>query len=353
MRIAAPNGISEAGYVKIGGIDQWIQIRGEDRANPVLLWLNGGPGFSTVPNTYAVRSWEKPFTIVMWDQRGEGETFARSGTSVAPTMTIDQMSRDGIEVAEYLRRHLRKDKIILLGHSWGSILGVHMVHARPDLFSAYVGTGQVVNLQKDAQAAYPLLLERARAVGNKSAEQQLAAVGPPPYPQASFANHTWVGWGNRLDPRTRPDVLLRSGSLWFVAQLLYQERALSPGATFSQDRMWGEIMSEDLPALGLRFEVPVVFIQGAEDRLTVTALTRDYFDRISAPSKQFVVLPGVGHLAIVFARGPFLRELVTYVRPLGNGDGPKRRGTEVPLSSLKSQSINPLWATSPGRSFQQ
>src|SRR3954463_4840927 len=78
MAINTPNGINEAGYVRIGGIDQWVQIRGQDRGNPVLLWLNGGPGGSTIQMTYFFRDWEKHFTLVMWDQRGEGKTFARS-----------------------------------------------------------------------------------------------------------------------------------------------------------------------------------------------------------------------------------------------------------------------------------
>ena len=124
-------GISEAGYVKIGGIDQWVQIRGDDRNNPVLLYLNGGPGFSTVDGSYWYRTWEHRYTMVMWDQRGEGKTFERSGMSVKDTMTISQFTKDGIQLAEYLTHRLHKNKMILLGHSWGSMLGVHIVHARP------------------------------------------------------------------------------------------------------------------------------------------------------------------------------------------------------------------------------
>ena len=101
VRIDTAKGIDEAGYLKVGGIDQWVQIRGDDRDNPVLLWLNGGPGFSTIPSTFGFREWEKRFTVAMCDQRGEGKTFARSGTSVKDTMTIDQMTRDGIEVVYF------------------------------------------------------------------------------------------------------------------------------------------------------------------------------------------------------------------------------------------------------------
>lgn len=298
-----PRGIHEARYVHIGGIDQWIQIRGDDRSNPVLLWLSGGPGFSTIPSTPAYRSWEKVFTVVMWDERGEGKTFEQSGKSVAATMTIHRMTDDGIEVAEFVRRRLHKRKIVLLGHSWGSILGIHMIRRRPDLFSAYVGTGQVVEVERDAEAAYPLLIERAKKVHNTVAEKQLEDVGPPPYPD-SPKKWVWIKWANALDPGQRG-----GGG---VGQPAY----IMQGAMWSQGLMWNSILHDDLPALGANFHVPIFFIQGAEDRLTVTRLARVYFDEIRAPQKQFIVLPAVGHLAIFTARDAFLRVLAARVLPV-------------------------------------
>jgi pimeloyl-ACP methyl ester carboxylesterase len=301
----AANGIHEAGYVRIGGIEQWIQIRGDDRSNPVLLWLSGGPGFSTIPATAAYRAWERNFTVVMWDERGEGKTFERSGKSVAATMTIDHMTDDGVEVAEYLTRRLHERKIVLLGHSWGSILGIHMIRRRPDLFSAYVGTGQVVELERDAEAAYPLLIQRAKDVHNTVAEKQLEDVGPPPYPDTE-KKWVWVKWANALDPGQH------SGGGGRRAQPAY----MMQGAMWSQGLMWSSMMRDNLPALGTDFHVPIFFIQGAEDHLTVTRLTRTYFDEIRAPQKQFVVLPNVGHLAIFTAPDAFLRVLVARVLPV-------------------------------------
>ena len=305
---APGDSIIEEGYVPIGGIDQWIQIRGQHRDNPVLLWLHGGPGYSTIPQTSAYSRWEDVFTVVMWDQRGDGKTFQRSGRSVAASMTIAQMTKDGIEVAEHLRKRLGKNKIILLGHSWGSILGVHMIKARPDLFAAYVGTGQVVQLSEDAKAAYPLLVEYAHAKGNTEAEQQLRAVGPPPY-EDTPKKWVWVSWANRLDPlpATAASRLANPGP---------RPAYLGEGADFSQGLMWESMLRDDLRALGPKFELPVIFIQGAEDRLTVTSFAKQYFDSLSAPSKQFVLLPDVGHLAIFADPDAFLNALTRYVRPL-------------------------------------
>ena len=320
MRIDETRGINEAGYVRIGGIDQWVQIRGHDRNNPVLLYLNGGPGFSTVGGSYWYREWEQHYTLVMWDQRGEGKTFERSGASVKNTMTISTFTRDGIELAQYLTHHLHKDKIILLGHSWGSMLGVHIVHARPDLFCVYVGTGQLVSEKQTAQASYPLLVARAHSLGNNQAVQELLAAGPPPYPPDIRRWIPLMTWAQALDPSPPQEDWPSASQIWLTLRRLLDPREIAPGITpavqFSMSTLWPDIVRDDLPALGLRFEVPVVFIQGTEDITTVTALAKTYFDRVDAPSKRFVTLAGAGHLAIFTDRAGFLRALEEYVRPL-------------------------------------
>src|ERR1700722_8946208 len=136
-RVAA----DEETYVPIGGTEQWVTVKGEDRKNPVVLILHGGPGAAFSPfDDSTFRQWRRNFTVVQWDQRGAGRTFSHNGgTSIEPTMTIDRMVQDGIEVSEYLKHHLHQKKIVLFGGSWGSLLAVHMVKKRPDLFCAYLG----------------------------------------------------------------------------------------------------------------------------------------------------------------------------------------------------------------------
>ena len=108
-------GIHQSGFVPIGGIDQWIAITGTDSRNPIILFLHGGPGSAASPFAQAeFEGWDKDFTVVQWDQRGAGMTFARNGKSVAASMTVERMTQDGIEVAEYLCKRLRKRRIILL-----------------------------------------------------------------------------------------------------------------------------------------------------------------------------------------------------------------------------------------------
>ncbi len=174
--------VKEEKFVRIGGIDQWITIKGDDRSNPVLLFLHGGPGDAWSPFADAMfAGWEKNFTLVQWDQRGAGRTYAKSGPSVEPTMTVERMVQDGIEVAEFLAQNLNKKKIIIMGCSWGSMLGIYMAHSRPDLFYAYLGCAQLVNTRKEDSASYARVLELARAAGDQSAVSALTAIGPPPW----------------------------------------------------------------------------------------------------------------------------------------------------------------------------
>ncbi len=135
LAIRIVNGIDEAMFVRISDIDQWITIRGRDRDNPVLLILHGGPGGATSTFAGNTLNWEADFTLVQWDQHGAGKTFGKSGR-VGTDIAIERMAQDGLEVAGNVRRHLHKPRIILMGVSWGTILGVHMAKRRPDLFYA-------------------------------------------------------------------------------------------------------------------------------------------------------------------------------------------------------------------------
>ena len=317
MAIDTPGGINEARFVRIGGVDQWIQIRGQDKRNPVLLWVNGGPGLSVIPNTLLYLDWEKHFTVVMWDQRGAGRTFEKYGTSLVPTMSIARITQDGLEVTEYVRARLHQDKIILLGHSWGSILGTHMATQRPDLFYAYVGTGQVAQLRDDTAAAYAPLLARARSQGNQEAVQELTAVGPPPYVQTDklFVINRWA---DALDPQSRfpPSLVFDSrlpAGLWAS---LTEGRFVFVGAQSTEGRLVGPALDDDLLSEAPLFKMPVVVIEGPADLVTLGA--RRFFDAVVAPHKEFLLLPGTGHLAIIRDPDGFLSLLLAHVRPLAN-----------------------------------
>src|SRR6185295_19667359 len=127
LAIPAATGIDERLFVPINGIEQYVTIRGEDRRNPIVLLLAGGPGNTLAPLAPVFRKWEKFFTLVQWDQRGVAKTLERNGAIGQGAPTIEQSVNDGVALTQFLRRRLAEPKVVLLGHSWGTILGVRMV----------------------------------------------------------------------------------------------------------------------------------------------------------------------------------------------------------------------------------
>jgi pimeloyl-ACP methyl ester carboxylesterase len=314
--IPSPKGIDEAQHVAIGGIQQWITIRGWDRDNPVLLFLHGGPGDVTNPWTFALFApWEKHFTVVLWDQRGAGRTLRMTGPAVAPTITVARMVQDGIELAEYLRKHLGKEKIIVVAHSFGTILGLGMVRARPELFYAYVGTGQVADETKNYIVAYDELLKKARAVGNQQAIDELSSVGPPPYASGAGYRVQWK-WANAFEGAG--EFLYGTIGLALVApgNSVQDINDSGDGQALSAERLVPQTMSTGPKELGLEFSIPMFVIQGAEDFTTPTALARTYLESIKAPHKAFVTINGGGHFAVFMHSDQFLQELMKLVGPL-------------------------------------
>jgi len=186
--------IEERAFVPIGGIEQWITIKGADRANPVVLFVHGGPGNSQSPFADAMfAGWEKNFTLVQWDHRGAGRTYGRTGPSVESTLTLERIVDDGVEVAEYLTKHLHQQRVVLVGGSWGSLVGVHLAKKRPDLFTAYIGTAQLVNMRANTLASYERVLAHARETRDALAVEELTQIGPPPF--VGFAKwRTFRNW---------------------------------------------------------------------------------------------------------------------------------------------------------------
>ena len=129
MAITSPNGIQEAMFVKVGDTEQWVVVRGQDRDNPALLFLDGGPGAAA--SAFLPSRREKDFVVVEWDQPGAGKTFGRAGGQIDPNLTIERIAQDGVEVAEFLRKHLGKRQVGLHASSWGTIIGIHMIKLRP------------------------------------------------------------------------------------------------------------------------------------------------------------------------------------------------------------------------------
>ena len=320
MRIATPNGIDEALFVEIGGAQQWVTIRGQDRDNPVILVLHGGPGSAIAGLAPAFVPWERDFTVVQWDQPGAGRTFRVAGRTIAPDLSLESIVRNGIEVAEWLCRRLGKDKVVLVGWSWGSILGVHMVKARPDLFAAYVGTGQVVAMQDGEALAYANVLAKARQRADEDAIAELEAIGRPPYDALTeiAVQRKWATQyelGLPLEPAfVLPQLFAPRTTFADIYDLALATAAA--GTHFVGPTMTGPMTQIDLRRLGPEFSVPMFVVQGVEDDFTPAELSRAWLDTVSAPQKAFVPIENAGHFALTEHGDEFARVLRERVRPL-------------------------------------
>jgi pimeloyl-ACP methyl ester carboxylesterase len=296
---AAP--IDERAFVPIGGIEQWITIKGADRANPVVLFVHGGPGNSQSPFADAMfAGWERDFTLVQWDQRGAGRTYGRTGPSVESTLTLERIVDDGVAVAEYLTKHLHKQRVVLVGGSWGSLVGVHLAKKRPDLFTAYIGTAQLVNMRENTLASYERVLAHAREVRDAPAEEELTQMGPPPF--VGFAKwRTFRKWRStyqaKLALAPRPD---SKPSAEYATEKDLADSEAADDLNFAHfnfvgTSMTGPMMDIDLRALGRDFSIPVYIIQGAVDMNAVPEIARGYLDWVHAPAKEFILVPDTAH----------------------------------------------------------
>lgn len=310
--------LDEKEFVPIGGIQQWITIRGTSCDKPVILFLHGGPGNSLSPYADAIYgAWDSEYTLVQWDQRGAGKTFAANPATAASALSIERMAQDGIELTEYLTSQLGKRKIILMGGSWGSILGIHMIKSRPDLFYAYIGTGQIVSYRENQNASYTKLIAAARAAGDQKTVSAIEALGPPPW-----TNPRNSGILRRATRIYEARTSAAAPKTWWTPAPEYATARMQEYFEQADDYSYlqfvglkgdGMFSGVDLARLGMHFDIPVYFIEGSEDLVAVPEVAKRYFDALVAPDKEYVSVPQTGHdpnLAMVDAQYKILKEKI-------------------------------------------
>lgn len=313
--------LNEKSYVKLGGIEQWVTIKGENCANPMILFLSGGPGNPLSPFSDAIYgAWAKQFTLVQWDQRGAGMTYGRKPPAPEEKLTIAQMTQDGIELARYLTQRYGQKKVILWGSSWGSILGVHMAKAAPELFYAYLGTAQIVEQKENQARSYASLLQLANDAKDQEALAILQGVGAPPWlDPRSFGKVRRVirKYEAKLTPPA-PASWWQPAADYSSAQAL---EAYEAGEDYSYLNMVGlkndGLLSQvNLPKLGSDFAIPMFFIQGKHDLLATPDVVQRYHDSLRAPQKQLVILEQAGHDPNQVVVDAQYRLLIEKIRPL-------------------------------------
>lgn len=326
-KIVSPRGIEVLETVQIGGIPQWLSIRGTDRANPILLYLHGGPGYPAMPLGYTQRGWEDYFTVVQWDQRGAGKTYASNDPAkIAPTITMERMLRDAEEVVTHLRSRFGKQKIFVVGHSWGTILGTQLAQRHPEWLHAYVGTGQVVGFGDNERVGYQFAVERARADHRAEAIDELAKLAP--YPDAAgrvtldklLIQRKWVQhYGGAVHRRSgfghEVEVMALSPD--------YGPKDLAAGeqsGEVSVTRLLGELEQLDFHGI-TKLACPTFLFLGRHDHMTPSSVAAAWFERLEAPAKQLVWFEHSAHMMHNEEPGKMLVELVRWLRPIAERAG--------------------------------
>jgi pimeloyl-ACP methyl ester carboxylesterase len=223
------------------------------------------------------------------------------------------MVADALEVVEFLTANLGKRKLVVVGHSWGSVLGIHLLRQRPGLCAAYVGTGQLVNKRRNEEVNYRRQMAQAEKAGNAEALSALRAIGPPPFPSRDalkilrqWADVLAEGDGDSVQPRPMP-----------IAPDYSRDEVpdLMRGAEFSRRELYEELETLDLTSLGLTFDVPFFLFHGTCDQATPIELAEEYFAAIEAPHKELVRFAGCHHFVVMNRPHDFLRELIARVIP--------------------------------------
>jgi pimeloyl-ACP methyl ester carboxylesterase len=320
-RIVAPSGIQESYKTKIGGIDQWLSVRGQDQANPIILFIHGGPASPLIPTLWQFqRPLEEYFTVVNYDQRGAGKTYVEDHSdATGETLHIPRYVADAIEIAEYVRKRYGKSKVILMAHSWGTVIGMNAVLKRPDLFYAYVGIGQFINTRDNEKISFDYGMQQAKAHGNTAAVKEMQAIAPYPGDQPITRERIVIArkWPQFYGGLT---AYREDSQYFFSAPLLSPEYtaadvcAVDQGNVFSLGRLLPEFLNIDFKGVH-SFPIPIVMFLGRHDYTTPAQPTADWLAKLTAPSKQAVWFERSSHMIPWEEPGKMLMTLVQSVRP--------------------------------------
>ncbi len=289
-RIDSETSIASLEKVRLGGVDQWILIRGVDASAPVLLFVHGGPGSPELPlnHEYGL-GLEENFVLVHWDQRGAGKSHS---LAVSPkSMNVDQFIADCHELTLLLKERFGRDRVYIMGHSWGSLLGTLTVARHPEDYYAYIGIGQVVDLERNEAISYQFVVDEAKARERAWAQLQLKLIGPPPYSNdlKLAIQRQWLqefgGAVYRQDGYAELAAVMVNSPEYTALDLF----KFSNGVIYSIVLMWDEVMTYDLIEQVPRLEVPVYFLHGRHDYNTPWELAEEYYEALDAPAGKTLI----------------------------------------------------------------
>jgi pimeloyl-ACP methyl ester carboxylesterase len=302
-----PGSIAEITTVRIGGVDQGVLMRGQRTDNPVLLYLAGGPGQSSLPHPRVIfEDLERDFVVVAWDQRGTGKSYA--ALEPVADLTVQRAVADTIELTNYLRERFGEEKIYLLGESYGTILGVLTAQQRPDLYHAFIGSGQMVDVRESDRRIYRDLLAQAEQSGAAQIVARLRAAGEPPYADIPYANGYVMTHYDRLyKPYTPPQAYIERGARSGIDQFgilgseynLVEKVNVLRGLIDMFTVMYPQLQAIDFRRDAAKLDVPVYMLDGQAELAARRNLALEWFEGLDAPQKRIFTFENAAH-AVAF-----------------------------------------------------
>ena len=310
------NSISEKIYVSINGVKQGMLIEGKNKNNPVILFLHGGPG---MPEYFLAEKYrtglEDNFTVCYWEQRGSGLSYSKNIFSNSET--TEQLITDTLTVTNYLRNRFGQQKIYLMGHSWGTYLGIQVAARAPQLYKAYIGIGQVSQQCKSEIQAYQFMLGQYKAIGNESMVKKLEAypvtesdTALNAYMESSLRDDAMhkLGIGTMHDMKSvitgifLPVMQCRAYTLGEKINI-WRGKAFLNSSTDLRNQMYSTDLTVKVPML----DIPTYFLSGTYDYTVSHTLAESYFKKIQAPIKGFYLFKNSAH-------SPMFEEPEKYIR---------------------------------------
>lgn len=297
-------GINESMYVEINGTEQWISIYGEDRDNPLLLYLHGGPGSSTSAYDYAfTRKWADVYTVVTWDQRNCGKSYSEDQNRTE--LTYELMMSDGLAMTKYLIDRFGQEKITLLGHSWGTYFGCNLALSHPEYYDCFIGTGQLVDMAQNETAFLEAAAEWVE--GDAEGAALLASMDP------DHRSAEYFTLKNRLMERYGYSLMADGTDYNMAAAIIFNPYYTLPDwikwLNADSSVYMDFLLSDEFDKFSLtgrsEYEIPYYNINGDRDYQTNYMLAQEYFDEVSAPYKKLYTMKDTTHGLLESKSGAF------------------------------------------------
>jgi proline iminopeptidase len=334
-KIDPSTGVDELFKAEIGGIQQWIHARGVHRSDPILLYVHGGPGTAMMPfEGLFQHPLEDHFIVVHWDQRGVGKTYRENPYLDYPaSVTYERMVQDTSEMIDLLRGRYGKDQVIVLGHSWGSMIGLGLLEKRSDGIAAYVGTGQLIDALRGQAIGYTVTLAEAKKQNNSRAVRALESIAPYPEslstandPKVSVLQEWQQSFGFGVSRRHKGSVMkvllthaLRSPEYSFLDLVAFLDDGGKRWPSLNR-----EIYAFNTSKFDSSYQIPMFLMLGRHDWLTPSTVATDWLESIQAPIKRIFWFEDSAHSPMVDEPELFAQTLIREVRPLALRQAPVR-----------------------------